>query len=375
MHTLDAWKSIGIVPSVLTTRWNHAWPDQACLREVSVERLLPPPTSSWNESHWHRNVTRWLVKNAHRFDAIYVDSFDNLLCNITNKTLAINKPIICRFSQDPVRASKPRSFGSYLPASVSIRDALRKCHRVVTEHQKGYQALIDLGISKEQCVCIPDAVFEPAGRSMDHRRMACRALFDVSGDLAIPAQTHLIVHFGEASLGQLQPLLESVCGLLDRGIPIRTWLINPGPDTSKIYEWLKFQGWHHEILVFDGFDVLEDLMGIADLVVATNPACTLQYSTRLALESQVPMIVSLDPSISNWMPPTPLMKWYESKESLAVQLADWLTHKAQWEAEAMALRRHYKRHYPDDLWMDCWRTVFATSEFSGTGSSVQERFQ
>lgn len=375
MHTLDAWKSLGIEPSVLTTRWNHAWPDQASLRGVPVQRLLPPPTSSWNESHWQRNMAKWLVKNADSFDAIYVDSADSLLWTITTKTASVNKPIVCRFSGDSVRSSKPRSLTSYLPSSVSIRDAMKKCHRVITEHQSGYQALIDLGVGKEQCIWIPDAVFEPAGRTPAHRKMACRALFDVSGDLAIPSQTLLMVHFGETSMSRLQPVLQSACGLLDRGVPIRTWLINPGPDTSKIYEWIKFQGWHHEILIFDGFDVLEDLVCIADLIVVSNPVCSLQYSTRLALESQVPLIAALDPAISEWMPQTPLMKWFYSKDSLAQQLSDWLTHRAQWEAEAMALRRHYHHHYPNEHWMDVWRQVFAMKECFIESTTSQERFQ
>jgi hypothetical protein len=87
---------------------------------------------------------------------------------------------------------------------------------------------------------------------------------------------------------QLEVVLQAVCALLDRGILLRMWLINPGPDTPKIYQWLRHQGWHREILIFDGFDVLEDLVCIADLVIASNPACSLQYSTRLVFESQVP---------------------------------------------------------------------------------------
>lgn len=374
MATLDAWKTIGVQPSVLTTRWNHAWPDQITLRCVRVERILPAPTSSWNESHLQKNITKWLIKNNDSFDAVYVDAADTLLSAIVSKSASIGKPILCRFNPNPCRLPKSRSFGTYLPSSVSIRDALRKCHAIITEHRRGQEALVDLGCSKEQSIWIPDAVFEPARRSETDRKMACQALFDVSGDLALPAKTHLVVHFGETTMSQVQVVLESICDLLDRGIPIRMWIINPGPDTSKIYEWLKLQGWHHEILIFDGFDVLDDLIGLADLVIASNPACSLQHSTRLAIESQVSLIAAFDPTIAGWMPETPLMKWYHSRESLGTQLSDWLAHRSQWEAEAMALRRHYQVNHPNQQWLDRWISIFKAAVSQSPSLSSETRF-
>jgi hypothetical protein len=375
MHTLDAWKSIGIAPSVLTTRWHSSWPDRARLRRVDVQRLLPPPSSSWNESHFQRNVTKWLIKNADSFDAIYVDAADHLLSAIVAKASAIGKPILCRFSRDLHGPSIPKSFGAYLPSSVSIRDSLHKCQGVIADHRRGYEALLDLGLSKERSLWIPDAVFEPVCRTEIERKTACRALFDVSGDLAIPTQTHLLVHFGQASMEQLEVVLQAVCALLDRGILLRMWLINPGPDTPKIYQWLRHQGWHREILIFDGFDVLEDLVCIADLVIASNPACSLQYSTRLVFESQVPMIVAIDPSLGEWIPETPLMKWYQSKESLTAQFADWLIHRSQWEAEAIALRRHYQQHLPNQHWLDRWKSVFSEAISNSQSGTSEKRFK
>jgi hypothetical protein len=71
------------------------------------------------------------------------------------------------------------------------------------------------------------------------------------------------------------------------------------------------------------------------------------------------MIVAQEPSIGEWMPETPLMKWYHSKDTLAAQLADWLMHRSQWEAEAIALRRHYRQHHPNQHWLDRWRSLFS----------------
>jgi len=117
MHTLDAWNSIGIVPKVLTTRWNSQWPDRAFLRNVLVERLLPAQTSSWNESHFQRNVTKWLVHHADSYDALYVDASDPLLAAIVAKIKPIGKPILARFCLDQNPVAKPRALSSYLPST------------------------------------------------------------------------------------------------------------------------------------------------------------------------------------------------------------------------------------------------------------------
>ena len=358
MHTLDAWNSIGIVPKVLTTRWNSQWPDRAFLRSVLVERLLPAQTSSWNESHFQRNVTKWLVQHADSYDALYVDASDPLLAAIVAKIKPIGKPILARFCLDQSPVAKPRALSSYLPSTPPIADSLRKCSAVIADHRRAYQSLLDLGVSKERSTWIPDAVFAPAERSESLRRSAAHALFQISGDLAIPTQTALMMHFGETTMSQIQVVLQSVCDLLERGIPVRMWLIHPGPDAPKIYEWLRLRGWHHDVLIFDGFDVLDDLICVADLAIVSNPACSLQYSTRMVLESQLPMIVAVDPALSDWMPETPLMKWYYSRESLGNQLADFLTHREQWQAEAESLQRHYQRHEPKEHWLDRWRSIF-----------------
>lgn len=233
--------------------------------------------------------------------------------------------------------------------------------------------LVDMGVHKDRAIWLPDSVIHAASRTEAHCRSARHALFQVSGDLAIPTQTHMLVHFGEASFEQLHVVLQTVCDFLDRGIPIRMWLINPGPDVPKIHEWLKNQGWHQEILIFDGFDVLEDLVCIADLVIASNPACSLQYSTRLALESNAPMIVALDPEVSDWMPETPLMKWFHSKASLSGQLHDWITHRSQWETEAMALRRHYQSHYPSQHWINRWVELLSDAVESNRRLPAEKR--
>ena len=346
MHTLDAWNSIGIVSKVLTTRWNSQWPDRAFLRSVLVERLLPAQTSSWNESHFQRNVTKWLVQHADSYDALYVDASDPLLAAIVAKIKPIGKPILARFCQDQSAVAKPRALSSYLPSTPPIADSLRKCSAVIADHRRAYQSLLELGVSKERSTWIPDAVFAPAERSESLRRSAAHALFQISGDLAIPTQTALMMHFGETSMSQIQVVLQSVCDLLERGIPV---------------------------LIFDGFDVLDDLICVADLAIVSNPACSLQYSTRMVLESQLPMIVAVDPALSDWMPETPLMKWYYSRESLGNQLADFLTHREQWQAEAESLQRHYQRHEPKEHWLDRWRSIFTEVTLPNLSAVAQKR--
>jgi hypothetical protein len=87
------------------------------------------------------------------------------------------------------------------------------------------------------------------------------------------------------------------------------------------------------------------------------------------------MIVAIDPSLGEWIPETPLMKWYQSKESLTAQFADWLIHRSQWEAEAIALRRHYQQHLPNQHWLDRWKSVFSEAISNSQSGTSEKRFK
>jgi hypothetical protein len=355
MHWIDHWKSLGVEVQIVTARWNKAWPTQANLRGVQVHRLVPPPNSQWNEGAFQRSLAAWIQKHAASFDAVYFDAADGLLATFIAKCKNLQLPVIARVPSDFQLSARPRGFGAMTP---SVDNALRQCHALVTPSTNTSRLLAEQGIRPSNISVIPDLVSLRIHRSKEDREFAGHALFHASSDLVIPGFTDLAIHFGDSSFPLLQPVLKSTCDLLDRGHPIRLWLVGIRQDASQIYEWIKLRGWHREILLFDGFDVLDDLVQAADLAIVSNPDQSLQYSTNLLLQAAVPTIVAETSATVEWMPSTPLLKTYYSAESLTTQLHDWIGHRNQWGNEAIGLRNFFQRHYPFEHALDRWREVF-----------------
>ena len=354
MHLCDGWSSIGVHPSIVTTRWNTAWPDRANIRGIPIERLLPPTNSPWNEGHFQKNLGLWLQKNRDRFDLLYVDASDLMLPSIQHKARQLGKPLLVRYTPEVIKPLRPRPFGMGAP---QIEQALTECQGVVVQSRIALQKLIDSGTPSNKCKLIVDGVQNRVDRSIEARQRALVGLAKASGDFHLPPKTDLAIHLGESTLDLMIPILKSFCDLLDRGVSIRLWMFDLGKETARIYEWVKLRGWHREMLIFDGFDVLDDLIAAADLAVVSNPSMSFQFSTRLIVESELPVIIASDPCAHEWIPETPLMKWYYSHESLLDQLLDWQRHRDQWSAEAIALNNHLHRHHPIRDCIDRWKQL------------------
>lgn len=366
MHWVDHWKTLGVETQILTARWNKNWPGLASVRGVPIHRLVPPPSSHWNEGAFQRSIVSWVQKFSSDFDALYIDSTDGILANLAQKCKNLELPFIVRVQQEFQPHTRPRGFGSI---TTSVDSALRQADAIVTPSYSKAQSLAELGISKASISLIPDLIHPGIARSANEKQLAGNALFHASSDFVVPGFTDLAIHFGDSSFPQLQPVLKAVCDLLDRGHPIRMWLVGIRQDTSQIYEWIKLRGWHREILLFDGFDVLDDVIQAADLAIVSNPQHSLQYSTNLLLQSAIPTIVAESPTTVEWMPETPLLKKFHSAESLTSQLHDWIGHRQQWNQEAIALRSFFHRHYPFEHALERWNSIFQKIATSNRGRS------
>ena len=94
----------------------------------------------------------------------------------------------------------------------------------------------------------------------------------MSSDFLIPGRTDLLVHLGVSEAIPLRKAIQAVCDLLDAGASLRMWVIGSGLDLSALYDLIKSRGWHREILLFDGFDDLQELIRVTD--------CTLRRILR-----------------------------------------------------------------------------------------------
>jgi len=339
------------------------------LRDCKIHRLLPSPRSNWNESPFQKNVIAWIGKHLDDFDAIYVDRADGLLGAIAGKCAKWNKPVVTRFSLEGEIEGIARN---QQVSPVMAAQACRRTDGVVVPNAFAQRVLLSHGFDERKIIRIPDTVECSVPRDLEARNRAASALFDISSDFVIPGRTDLLLHLGNADAKSLVTATRTVCDLLDQGASLRMWIINAGQGTEAVYDQIKNRGWHREILLFDAFDDLEELVAVADLAIVSNPDATLQFSVPLMTNSELPMVIAESVESKNWHPETPLMKYYDSQESLLRQLKDWLVHRQQWLAEAMGLRSSYRRHMPHQRSLDQWQSLYQNLAGSDIGARKGE---
>jgi glycosyltransferase involved in cell wall biosynthesis len=206
-----------------------------------------------------------------------------------------------------------------------------------------------------------DVASERITRSDELRAAASNALFETCSDFVVPSRTHIVLHLGHAELKSLKTAVQSVCDLLDMGVMIRMWIVGSGISTSTIYDLIKSRGWHREILLFDGFDDFSELIRIADLVIASNPKETLQYTLPLIAMAGVPMMIAEQQDCRSWLPESNYFQLYASEESLASKLNSWLTNRELWLTMAHTLRQFLIRTHSGDAQIQQWMAMFRDS--------------
>lgn len=344
--------------TILTARWHPSWPQTSLCREMPVHRLLPAPNTNWNESHFQKNVVHWISKSAKDFDCIYVDRADGLLSFLQSKSIKWNIPIVARFSPDDVGFGL--SIGQKL-TQIAMADTCRRCTRIVCPTPNAHRIIVSQGISESQITRIGDIAWEPVARSEELRTTASDAIFETSSDFLIPSRTDLLLHFGISETVPLHKAIQSVCDLLDIGILMRMWVVGSGVEPSDLYDLIKSRGWHREILLFDGFDDLQELIQVADCCIASNPKEAIQYTMPLLASAGVPMIIADSPDCRAWLPETNHFQLYSSEQVLAQKLQDFVANRERWTSLASTLRQSLLRTKSRDECVQQWLSLFRNS--------------
>ena len=348
----------GAKVTVLTARWHPSWPPYAVCREVPVHRLLPSPNTNWNESHFQKNAVQWISKTVKDYDCIYVDRADSLVSSLQSKSSKWNLPIVVRFS--------PEESGFGLASGLRIThaamaDQCRRVARVVCPTPNAHRILVSQGIAETQIVRIADTAWEHVTRSDELRTNASNALFDTSSDFLIPGRTDLLLHLGVSEAIPLRKAIQAVCDLLDSGAAIRMWIVGSGLDPSSLYDLIKSRGWHREILLFDGFDDLQELIRVTDVCIASNPKEAIQYTLPMLASAGVPLMIADNQECRAWLPENQHFQLYSSEQALALKLQDFLANRERWTSAAAALRQTMRRGKTLDEYVQQWLSLFRDS--------------
>ncbi len=350
-HWLVAMSACGYRPTLLTPRWHPSWPDKFLFRGFEVNRLLPPPTTNWNEGNFCRNVVQWIQKYGDAFDAIYCDQADMILPHIQSKGSSWSKPIFVRFSPETSYDGVP--FGEAGHRGILL-EPLRKCETIIVPTPAPHRLLISKGIRDLHIQRIVDPYWVRIKRSGERKEEVISALAKVSGDFVLPKKTLLILHVGISQWKELKTALESICDLLENCIGLRMWIINPGIPDSVIYDYVKDRGFHREILVFNGFDDIEDLFAIADLVWVSNPEELMQFTLPVLVASGICVIAREHPDLSQIFGEVTDQVTYNSPTSLALRLHHWFANPDSFRRQTKPIRNGYLQGASPTLCLEHW---------------------
>jgi glycosyltransferase involved in cell wall biosynthesis len=358
LYFCDALRRSGVEVTVLTVRWHSSWPEHAVCRETPIYRLLPAPSSNWNEGYFQKNVVNWIGQHADEFDAIYVDRADGLLAAVASKGAKLRRAVIGRFSQDTFGYGLSRN---QLIPLVASAEACRRCTRVIAPTAGLHRLLVSQGIEDRRICRVEDSVWQNISRDADVRSRAAAAMFEVASDFVVPGNTKIVLHCGACELKTLRMGISAVCEMLDFGAPIRMWIVGCELPYDSLYDMLRDRGWHREILLFDGFDDLSELISVADLAIITNPAIALQYTLPLAMHAGLPVAVALTPDGLPMYPEAIGKKLYQSESELADLLSDWLKRSEQWQSDATYLKQWIRRHGAPEKGIGQWIAMLQES--------------
>jgi glycosyltransferase involved in cell wall biosynthesis len=344
--------------TILTARWHASWPESSVCQNIDIHRLLPAPNSNWNENHFQKNVIAWLSKHGHRFDCIYVDRADSLLQTICNKASGLKLPVIARYSPEIVPSGLAPS---QKIDAIQMASQCHKCAKIICPTPSSYRLITSHGMASSRICRIADYGWRSVDRSPETHQRAVKALFQTSSDFVIPARSDVILHIGVAELRSLRGALQSVCNLLDAGALLRMWVVGSGLPHSALYDLLKSRGWHREILLFDGFDDLKELMEVSDLLIVSNPTESLQYTLPFAARSGVPMMIADHPDCRAELPDKSLFQIYSTDRILEEKLIDWIRYRERWTDMAESLRTHCVHAWSAETiarhWTELYREV------------------
>ena len=247
-----------------------------------------------------------------------------------------------------------------------MAEACRRCFRIVCPNPYSHRLLVSQGIPETQIVRIGDVAWERVTRSEALKGAASNALFETSSDFVVPRRTDIVLHLGIAEPKPLKAAIQAVCDLLDRGVLMRMWIIGCGIPPNLIFDLIKSRGWHREILLFDGFDDLVELIRVADLAIATNPKETLQYTLPMFAMAGVPMFIADNQNCRAWLPDANQSQLFVNDSLLTEKLQGWLNHRDHWITMANSLRQFCLEQSSSDDCARQWTNLFRDSTIERT---------
>lgn len=289
----DALAEAGVAVTLLTARWHHRWPAESAFRRVRLVRLLPAPTSNWNDGFFLRNLWQWVERHRGDFDSVYLDSLSVVPPAKFRGRLG-DTPLAVRFDAAlPGDVGGAFATGGLSPAARSL--LARSDIRVVVDSARAHRGAVAAGAADRAVVRLPQAVWHAADSAAARRSESRKALAQINRDFFVPDRLPLLVCFFEDRLpDEEHGFLKSLRRLLDPVPQLRCWVFGAGDSVRRHYSLLKDMDCHHDVLLHAPLDQPSHLLRAADLVMCPAPGVGRQYYYSASLAAGTPLLTDRD---------------------------------------------------------------------------------
>lgn len=335
--------------SILTARWHSSWSTRLDFREMPVHRLEYAPTNPLRAARYSRGLADWVSKHAGNFDVIYCDAADlEAQVILTQVPGLLRPPVVVRF--DPLElaeGSDPR----WQPGTRTL-DACRRASIVVAPRADALQRLRAIGIQDIKIERIPD-LGAPINRSGNARAAARNALAEINHDLFVRSTDRVVACPLELTRKSgVELLIRAIGPLVQDNRGLRVWLLGDSGERSRLYEQLRYNGWHNMIVMPGAFEDLDEILRVTDLCIVPARGHGLGWLIPKCAASSVPFLTPDSSELRGLIDTesaSPLTFRDGDVESLRFKITQWLNSPLPFN-QAIARAREQQVSQPLPAW-------------------------
>lgn len=267
----------GLAVTLLTARWEPAWPTKLVFCGVPVVRLPQPPTGPWGTLYYMFQLARWLRRHRRQYDLVYV--------SMLKQDAAAALLSVAHRASVVLRAEQGGAAGDchWQRETWGGRWIGRRCRAAsawVAPTPAIAAELRQAGYAEQRIRTIPDGVPIPPPSNLAIRAAARQALGDTQEQLRLDTAAPLAVYTGRLHPDKgLYYLLKAWRQVVQRQPEARLWLVGSGPHRAALEDQIESLGLWRTVVLAGTFDQVDEILAAADLFV--YPSCEEELSRAL----------------------------------------------------------------------------------------------
>jgi glycosyltransferase involved in cell wall biosynthesis len=288
----------GMEITLVTTRWQESWPGRIEYRGVSVVRLPRTGEGFLGTRRWMRNLSRFLRRDAGRYDAVYV-------CGLRHDSYAAMKSVDRRRVAVVLRAESSGRRGDCLWQLESgfgrqIKRRAMKADALVGASEIAHRELIAAGYPRTRVHRIVGGVPIPAKVDEEAKWAARRALESVNTLLHCPPEAPVAVYTGR--LDETQGPATTIEGwrrVAQRWPNARLWLVGTHANQSDLNKRIDAAGLVGRVVIPGVFTDVVELLAAADAAIVSGDEPSSPALLLEAMAAGLPTVAADTPENRN----------------------------------------------------------------------------